>query len=492
MVDRKRTALLLALFLVLGVFLGWLFHSLLISRMDSAAVGSAIPHSDPPLYGGLILAAGETDVSSSRENAIVRATRIAGPAVVNISAVVSTGYYIDPLWEDFFRRFFFEYPPDRRPALGSGVIVDKRGYVLTNEHVVRNAEDIRVKLSGGEEYEARIVGINPRMDIAILKIDGAPNLPVAKLGTSSDLMIGEWVIAIGNPFGLQNTVTAGVVSATDRSLQVGDGSQRMVYEGLIQTDASINPGNSGGPLVNVLGEVVGINTAIYAQGQGLGFAIPIDKVKAIIRDYISQDTASISSVDLGITVQALTEDLARYFGLNTTHGVLVTSVKKGGPFEETGLKPQDIIVAVNDRRIEDREDFIKEVSRLLDRKESFTLAVVRDGRLYEAIVRGDISAGAQGFRADKLGISVADVSDDIARIYDLGRARGIIVTKVFGDPAARGGLREGDVIQQINNKVVRDLKDFEAMLKEIKSGDNVLIFIKRDRFTKLFVSLKAQ
>jgi serine protease Do len=292
----------------------------------------------------------------TRENSVVKALRKVSPAVVNISSQYKirknsnpfSGYGIDPLLENFFRDFFSPELERReqQTSLGSGVIIDgQRGLVLTNSHVVEKATTINVALNDKREFEATIVGMDPDSDLAVLKIKSDQTLPAMQMGNSEDIMVGESVIAIGNPFGFSHTVTTGVVSAVNRSIKTDE----RVFHEFIQTDASINPGNSGGPLLNINGELIGINTAIYAQAQGIGFAIPINRAKRIISDLINY--GEVVQTWIGMTVQPLDSDLVAYLNIKDKAGVLVTTVEPQSPAAAAGLNGGDVILSIDGHRI---------------------------------------------------------------------------------------------------------------------------------------------
>jgi Do/DeqQ family serine protease len=283
------------------------------------------------------------------------------PAVVNVGTVqVSRGRRPpsipgpgtdDPFLKDFFDQFFGRGGPGpreefKRPGIGSGVIIDKRGFVLTNNHVILGADSVTVKLSTGDELKGRIVGTDSKTDLAVVKFEPAGELRVAKMGDSDTLRVGEWAIAIGNPFGLDQTVTVGVVSATGRA-EVG----LATYENFIQTDASINPGNSGGPLVNLRGEVIGINTAILATGQGIGFAIPANMAKRVTSQLI--DRGKVTRGWIGVSLQPLTEELVQSLGLENTHGAIIARIHPGSPAEAAGLQPNDVILKFGGVQVND-------------------------------------------------------------------------------------------------------------------------------------------
>jgi Do/DeqQ family serine protease len=306
--------------------------------------------------------ASPTATADALQSAFVTVAEKVRPAVVNIGTVQvarnrrapivpGPGAGDDPFFKDFFDQFFGRGGPGRReefrqPGLGSGVIIDKRGYVLTNYHVIRGADSVTVKLPSKEEFQGRIVGTDAKTDLAIIRFQPEGQIRVATLGDSDTLRVGEWAIAIGNPFGLDQTVTVGVVSATGRS-EVGIAT----YENFIQTDASINPGNSGGPLVNLRGEVIGINTAIVATGQGIGFAIPANMVKRVTSQLI--DRGKVTRGWIGVSLQPLTTELAQALGLDNTRGAIVARVYPGSPAEAAGLQPNDVIVKFSGTAVED-------------------------------------------------------------------------------------------------------------------------------------------
>jgi serine protease Do/serine protease DegQ len=314
---------------------------------------------EPSLAPTVIQSAGEPhpkDTLGSPVNPFIRVAAQVTPSVVNISTV-STGkgrppaaffrpFGNDPFFQDFFDRFFEGMPRRRQNSLGSGVIIDKSGLILTNNHVIKDADEISVKFANKQEAKGNVVGTDPRTDLAVIRVSTKENLPVATLGNSDTLQVGEWAIAIGNPFGLDHTLTVGVVSATGRS-EVGIAT----YENFIQTDASINPGNSGGPLLNIHGEVIGINTAIVATAQGIGFAIPVNIARKVMEDLVKK--GKVTRGWLGVGIQPLTSELAKSFGVATGEGVLVNQVMPGSPAESAGLRSGDVIVDVDGKPIKD-------------------------------------------------------------------------------------------------------------------------------------------
>jgi len=332
-----------ALFAFLGA--GFWIHAVIFSRSQAA------PSASGP----------SSSAADALQSAFVSVAERVRPAVVHIGTVqvaklrrppMAPGPFAeDPLFKDFFDQFFGPRGPGRReefhqPGLGSGVIIDKRGYVLTNHHVVRGADGVLVRLSSKQEYRGRIVGVDVKTDLAVVQFEPDLALAVATLGNSDTLRVGEWAIAIGNPFGLDQTVTVGVVSATGRA-DVGIAT----YENFIQTDASINPGNSGGPLVNLRGEVIGINTAIVATGQGIGFAIPANMVKRIMGQLMER--GKVTRGWIGIAMEPLTSELAQSFGLHDTRGAIVARVYPGGPAAAAGLEKNDVVVTFEGITVDD-------------------------------------------------------------------------------------------------------------------------------------------
>jgi serine protease Do/serine protease DegQ len=309
------------------------------------------------------------------ENPFIRVAELVTPSVVNISTVI-TGkgraqaelfrpFGNDPYFRDFFDRFFEGMPRRRQQAsLGSGLIIDKSGLILTNNHVVKDADEITVKFANKQEAKGKVVGTDPKTDLAVIRVSAKEDLPVATLGNSDTLHVGEWAIAIGNPFGLDHTLTVGVISATGRS-EVGIAA----YENFIQTDASINPGNSGGPLLNVRGEVIGINTAIVASGQGIGFAIPVNMARKVMEDLVKK--GKVTRGWLGVGIQPLTPELAKSFGVGADEGILVNQVMPKSPAEAAGLKIGDVILSVDGKLIKDARQLQRligeaEIGRTID------------------------------------------------------------------------------------------------------------------------------
>ena len=435
------------------------------------------------------------------EEATIKVAEKVGKAVVSISTVVKKKmgrWEFEPPFEDeffrrFFEEFFGEFPRERKEiGLGSGVIIDKDGYILTNEHVIQGAEEIKVKLPDGREYKAEVKGVDKRSDLAVIKID-AHNLPVAELGDSDNLKIGQWVVAIGNPFGFaiespQPTVTVGVISALHRYLP-RIGRRERFYDDLIQTDAAINPGNSGGPLVDLNGKVIGINVAIITTSggyEGIGFAIPINRAKRILGKLIRGE--KILYGWLGITIQDLNEDLRSYFGIKEKKGVIVVRVFKNSPAQKAGIKEGDLILEFNHQKIKDSRQLVRKVTATTP-GDIITLTILRSGRKKEIRVK----VGERPEDIEKLvyyekeegyefrGLKVEDITPYLKRKYRIKENEGVVVVDIEpGSPADRSGIEIGDVILKIEGERVRDKEDFERITSQIKG--NCLVKTNRGYF----------
>jgi len=426
------------------------------------------------------------------QQAFTNLVKVVTPSVVNISTV-SKKKLVQPFIEisPFFGDLFEEMPAKPRyrkeSSLGSGFIINKDGYIITNDHVVRDAESIQVKLSNETIYDAKIVGSDQKSDIAVIKISAKEPLPVAVLGDSDKLQVGQWAIAIGNPFGLDRTVTVGVVSATGRSNMGIE-----TYENFIQTDASINPGNSGGPLLNVNGEVIGINTAIVAAGQGIGFAIPVNMAKQIVEQLIKK--GSVTRAWLGVAIQPVTEDIAASFGLQKAKGALISDVMAGSPAEKAGLKQGDILVTFDGKEIKDARQLQLAVAEAPIGKQ-LVAEIYRDGRLQKITVQltSGESAEAKKPRPSKtaaawLGLDV----DELPRSKTQAGITGVIVTAVEPDSAAAGnGIQPGDIIISVNQRKTTNLNEYAAAMKDAEKRGSVALLVKRGN-TSIYFALKLR
>lgn len=427
------------------------------------------------------------EASELRKSPVVKAVERASPAVVNVSTEqemqrrpgMFPGFRGDSLFEEFFRDFLSPFPRGQaRTSLGSGVIVDPNGMILTNEHVVQGASSIKVTLSDQREYQAKLVGADPPSDLAVLLIQAKEKLPVIPMGRSNDLMIGETVIAIGNPFGLSHTVTTGVISALNRSIR----TESRVYKDFIQTDAAINPGNSGGPLLNIDGELIGINTAIYQKAQGVGFAIPIDRAKRIMRELIEH--GEVHPAWIGVEVQSMDEALARSFGLQGRRGVLVTQVTQGGPAQRAGLRKGDLILSVGSAKTTSRQEFLEALSAYTGGSQ-ITLSMVRDGREMEVRLKAESLSTQDAVRMaeELLGFQVAAVNQAPKKERRASSVPGVIVKSVEPQSLSyRVGIREGDLIRQINDKEIRSLEDYQTAMARALRRESVTLLVQRGSY----------
>lgn len=387
----------------------------------------------------------------------------------------------DP-FHDFFNRFYGNerHKNFKQRSLGSGFIIDKEGYIVTNNHVIENADEITVVLDNEKEFQAKIIGRDVYTDIALIKIKPEVKLSPAKLGDSDSLEVGQWVVAIGNPFGLSHTVTAGIVSAKGRI--VGSGP----YDDFIQTDASINPGNSGGPLINMNGEVIGINTMIIAGGQGIGFAIPINMAKGIIKQL--KESGDVTRGWLGVTIQDLKGEIAEYYGLKDKSGAMIIDVVPGDPADEAGIQPKDIIISVNGKKIKSSRDLTAIIANI-GVGETAKIKVIRSG--YEKTFRVKVgkrpdtlaSSGQTRKKSqndNEIGINVAILTPQIARQLNVDEDSGVLVVKVLPDSKAeKAGILRGDVIIEINRKSIKNTNDFKSALTGVKKGETIAFLIKR-------------
>ncbi len=425
------------------------------------------------------------------------------PAVVNISTTkifkgrggsispFDLSPFGSPFGDDFFERFFGDIPQRefKQRSLGSGFIISSDGYIFTNNHVVEQTDKILVKISDGKEYEAKIIGTDAKTDIALIKIKPKNNLSFVEIGDSDTLRVGEWVIAIGNPFGLEQTVTAGIVSAKGRVIGAG------LYDDFIQTDASINPGNSGGPLFNMAGKVIGINTAIVAQGQGIGFAIPINMAKSILDDLKTK--GKVTRGWLGISIQNITDDIAKNLNHKNKNGALVSDVFKGDPADKAGIKVGDIITEINGKPIKNTHELLLTIASL-HVGEKAIIKAIRDGKVLSFQVtvaeRTDKAetALAKKSAGEYFGISVQEISKDIAKQLGIPQNSGVIVTDVEeGSPADDVGIQPHDIIAQVNKTKVTSIKQYNAEMSKAAQKKGVMLLVKRGK-SNFFVGLHME
>lgn len=388
--------------------------------------------------------------------------------------------------DDFFEKFFGENFPEQqfeRHSLGSGFIISKDGYILTNNHVVEKATKIHIKTEGGEDYEAKVVGKDEKYDLALLKIKTKKgDTPIVSFGDSDKLEVGDWVIAIGNPFGLSHTVTAGIVSAKDRVIGAGP------YDDFIQTDASINPGNSGGPLFNIRGEVVGINTAIHAAGQGIGFTVPINMAKKFIEDILTK--GKITRGWLGVGIQNISEEIAKQFGASVSSGALVTQVFPKTPAEKAGIKRGDIIVEYNGKEVKNVNDLTRLVGTTTPGEKTQITIIRGEERIKIPVQITERKEGEEVSReflqpseesSEEIGLVLSNIDKELARKLNIEPHKGVFVREVLqGSAADDAGIQEGDVIVEVNRQVVNSVDEFKEIIKKIIKGDSVLILLYRN------------
>ncbi|MGD0236375.1 MAG: DegQ family serine endoprotease [Syntrophorhabdales bacterium] len=474
--DKKWFGVIFILVLILAVSL--YAREKLTSREDPGVPKSSGVH-QAPYSGGL-----------PQFTTLVKEV---SPSVVNISTTTVIkgmdpndrfmGPFREFFGEDFFEKFFGDVPQRefKQRSLGSGFIIDKEGYILTNNHVVEKAAAIKVRLKDGKEYDAKIIGRDSKTDIAVIKISTKNGVSVATLGDSDKLEVGEWVLAVGNPFGLEHTVTAGIVSAKGRVIGQGP------YDDFIQTDASINPGNSGGPLFNLNGEVVGINTAILSGGTGIGFAIPINLAKSLLPQLKSK--GKVVRGWLGVVIQKVTPELAKSFNLKESEGALVSDVIEDSPASKADIRRGDVVVSFDSHPIKDMEQLPKLVAATEVGKK-VKLGLIREGRNLEVEVTvGELKDEKRESKETpetekNYGLVVQNITPEIAHHLNLKDRRGVIVTDIQpGSPAENADLRAGDIIAEINKKPVRNVADFKELMKKASLKDGIVMLVKRENVT---------
>jgi serine protease Do len=421
------------------------------------------------------------------------------PAVVNISTETTVkmpggpfrhffGPEGDP-FRDFFHDFFGDIPERefKQQSLGSGFIIDKDGFIITNNHVVEGADKIKVKLADGREFKAKVVGRDPKTDLALIKISSVfKNLPTISLGDSDKMRVGDWVLAIGNPFGLEHTVTQGIISATGRVIGSGP------YDNFLQTDAPINPGNSGGPLVNLKGEVIGINSAINPAGQGIGFAIPSSMAKTIIPQI--KEKGKVVRGWIGVSVQSITPEMAQAFGLKDTSGALVSEIVAGSPAESAGIKRGDVIVSFDGKGISKMSDLPRIVAEtpvgktvdigIIREKKEVTLQI----KIAELTEEKLVYEGKQ--TEEMLGLSVDDITPRWRSRFGLREKTGVVVIEVLsGSAAENSGIEPGDIIKEVNRTSVRNLSEYKSAIG--KAGNKAMLFLISRAGRTFFVTISV-
>jgi serine protease Do len=447
----------------------------------------------------------DIDLLNRTGEGIAQIAKNASPAVVSVSferETMTQGGDQDE-FEQMLKKFFgendqfgehFEFPgpgPKQKQlieGLGSGFIVGSDGYILTNSHVVANADKVTVKLTSGDEYKAKVIGTDKLSDLAVVKIE-AEGLPMLELGDSDQLKVGEWVIAIGNPFGLTSTVTVGVVSAKGRS---GMGIE--TYEDFIQTDAAINMGNSGGPLLNARGKVIGINTAIVSASGGsvgIGFAIPSNMAKLVYEQL--KKTGHVTRGYLGIVIQQITPKLSKYFNLSGTNGILIAEVTKDSPAEKAGLERGDVITKINDKPAKDISSFRNYVAAQQPGSEA-ELTIIRNGKEKTITVTiGTLPSTAAkeilpSEPGKRIGLTVQNLTDQLASQLGYKGDKGVVITQVDpGSPAYEAGLQSGMLIMQVNQKPVENVDEFETELKKASTKGSALLLVKSKNYTEYVV-----
>ena len=463
----------------------WIFLFCLFLSCNVSPSGAAIPQETQEVL----------DQLQKFSDAFAAVAAEARPGVVTLFSerVVQTR---DPFagtpFRDPFLRRFFQIPEhrgeQRQQGLGSGVIISEDGYILTNNHVIQGADKIRIELGDRRSFDAEIVGTDKPTDLAVLKVDGK-NLPTVPMGNSDDLKVGQWVLAIGNPFGLQHTVTYGIVSAVGRG-----GIGLAYYEDFIQTDAAINPGNSGGAMVNLKGELVGINTAIVTRSggyQGIGFAIPVNMARNIMEQLV--ETGEVKRGFLGVSIQDVTREMAEAMDLQANKGVLVAGVEEDSPADEAGLERGDLILAVNGRAVNSVYELRNRISQTTPGS-NVALKILREGKEKKvSVALGELEAettAGVSRQEEALGWEVQALDGELARRLGYPQGSGVVVTNVRpGSAASNRGIRRGDLILEINRRPVEDLEAYTRMMSQLNAGDNALLLVRRGRRT-FFVPIR--
>jgi len=488
MVATKKLLLIALTFAIAGIIVG-------LGISTSLNLGSMASSEQPTISKESI------DLLSKVDQAMAEVVAAVKPAVVNISSihtikspVIQHPFFNDPLFRQFFGEAFggLEKPREyKQSSLGSGVIVENNGYILTNNHVVKDADEIKIRLSDKREFKGKVIGTDPKTDLAIIRIE-AHNLPVIKIGDSGKMKVGETVLAIGNPFGLNQTVTSGIVSAVGRA-DVGITD----YEDFIQTDAAINPGNSGGALVNVRGELIGINTAIYSTSggyQGVGFAIPSDLAKVVMNSLIK--SGKVVRGWLGVSIQPVTPEIAKQFGLKEIKGALIGDVTENGPAEKAGIHRGDVIIEYDGKEVTDPTALRNMVAGTAPHQR-VSIKILREGKfktVNSAIGEVPVSSPKMSKVYDNLfsGIQVEDITPEMKKRLNIPqRIVGVVITDVAAGSPAESMFGHYDVILEINKNKIGSLKDYEKVLSKIKPDEDILLLIYRGGST-IYITIPAR
>ncbi len=513
----RRTAifsLFALLFILVGIFLATGFEW---SSPSHGRVQAVTPSYQAAKESNQ-LSETKDQILSGPESPFVKVAEMVSPAVVNISAEKKVKgnftYGFDP--EEILRRFFGEVPDNNRrlpeqksQSLGSGFIFRKDGYILTNNHVVAGADNISVKFPGGGQYTAKVVGLDKDTDIAVLKIEVKEDLPAVIFGDSDSLKVGEWVMAIGNPFpilGLDRTVTVGVVSAKGRgNLRFGPGEETPQYQNYIQTDASINPGNSGGPLVNIHGEVIGINAALTnpngeAVNIGIGFAVPINLAKSVIPDLVEK--GKVSRGYLGISFQEINQNTAEALNLPSVEGVLVQRVMPNTPADNAGIKTGDVVTQFNGKKVTNGSQFMMMVAEVNPGQE-VTLKILRNGKEFtknleladrdKSLAQTEEPNPVEEKKEDWLGLQVTTSTKELAAQFEVKFRPGAIVLEVgAGSLAEQAGFLSGDIVGKINDQEIMDLEAYQKTLESLKNQNKAILFLIYRNGEPFFTTVKAE
>ena len=486
MILRKKPLVVATLFTLVGLVIGLTISSHF--NLLSPGYSQDIPISKEAI-----------DILSKTNQAMSEVAEAVKPSVVNVSSTkeavtseLSSPFSNDPFFKRFFgNEFHKKHLGHKWSGLGSGVIVDEKGYILTNNHVIQGADEIKVKLADKREFTGKVIGTDQKTDIAVIKVD-AHDLPAIHFGDSDALKVGETVLAVGNPFGLNQTVTSGIVSATGRA-NVGISD----YEDFIQTDAAINPGNSGGALVNIRGQLIGINTAIMSTTggyQGIGFAIPSNMVKAVMDSLIKK--GKVVRGWLGVSIQTLTPDLAKQFNLKTDEGILVGDVMEDGPAEKAGIERGDVILEFGGKEVKDITTLRNMVADTIPDKE-VAIKLIRDGKPKTLTVKiaempTETQKLSKTFKNQLKGVTVENMTPSLKKNRNIPkRITGVVVTDISGDSPAAGVLRTDDVIMEINKKKIHTINDYEAVVSKINPRENILFLVYRKN-TTLYITLSAE